>query len=640
MTPRREGFWRRWIPRLGFTVFDQGVVAGAHFFLQLALARWLTPSLYGIFALAFTVLLFLMGIHSALLAEPMSVLGPARYGKELLPYLRSTWRLQVRFGIVTALGAAGLALAVAPYNGQLGWALGGLVPAAPAFLAFLLLRRACYVLSRPRTALAGSALYAAVVGSGLLWLHRVEWLSPASTMGVIAVGGGLATTWIFRRLDLRRAPAGPERQTLWRDDWEYGRWMLAANLAHWGGNGVYLFFVAALVGLAEAGTFRALQNLITPAQQVLTAIGLLWLPWLAGRRASSASSGLGTAEWLRLWGPVVAMTALYGVGLTIWAPELLELLYGQVRYVERADLLAVFGLFAVITALLHGLTLSLRSEERTEPVFWSKMASSGVALVLGLGLTVLWGLPGAVWGLVLSVTAECAVLAKVFFDGAGTRMLRRLRRAKILLERWVKYLLSTKPRRLAWSDFSCWVRTTLLGRELVSLDLPWLCFSAARFLETRLEPGWRVLEWGSGASTLFFARRGCRVTSIEHDSVWAERVQKGLEAFPEAEVVLISETDPDYVGAADRFPPASLDLVVVDGRKRCDCLERARSRVRPGGWLVLDDSERERYCTCLDRFSEREWEIHHCEGPRPGSIWPVFSRTTCLRRRSTGETRS
>jgi hypothetical protein len=44
-------------------------------------------------------------------------------------------------------------------------------------------------------------------------------------------------------------------------------------------------------------------------------------------------------------------------------------------------------------------------------------------------------------------------------------------------------------------------------------DVPWLTRQAVEILEDWLKPGYVGLEWGSGRSTLWFARRVSHLTS-------------------------------------------------------------------------------------------------------------------------------
>lgn len=122
-------------------------------------------------------------------------------------------------------------------------------------------------------------------------------------------------------------------------------------------------------------------------------------------------------------------------------------------------------------------------------------------------------------------------------------------------------------------------------------DVPWLTDGAVDFLEALLErtPGTRVLEFGTGASTLWFARRRVSMISIDHDPAWHASVCQRLPASTSADVRLCER--PYYPVAAD-FPSDSFDLVLVDGRDRVACVRYTTRLVRPGGFMLVDNTER------------------------------------------------
>ena len=60
-----------------------------------------------------------------------------------------------------------------------------------------------------------------------------------------------------------------------------------------------------------------------------------------------------------------------------------------------------------------------------------------------------------------------------------------------------------------------------------------------------------------------------------------------------------------YVRAIDDYPDGHFHFVSVDGRARVACLERALAKVAPGGLLILDNSQRERYQPALSRLTEQ-----------------------------------
>jgi hypothetical protein len=82
----------------------------------------------------------------------------------------------------------------------------------------------------------------------------------------------------------------------------------------------------------------------------------------------------------------------------------------------------------------------------------------------------------------------------------------------------------------------------------------------------------------------------------------------------------VPDGDPDafaaYVAAIDAFPDGFFDLVVVDGRSRAACLDRAVPKIRPGGMLVLDDADRPEYADAIAELPP--WPRRDFRGLRPG----------------------
>ena len=129
-----------------------------------------------------------------------------------------------------------------------------------------------------------------------------------------------------------------------------------------------------------------------------------------------------------------------------------------------------------------------------------------------------------------------------------------------------------------------------------------------------------VFEFGSGGSTIFFSKRVKELISVEHDKYWYHRVFNEIAKehvtnckllLKEPEQGIFDRTDysdpesylsalPQYQGmnfksyatTIREFPDESFDLVFVDGRVRPSCIANALAKVRPGGNLMLDNSDR------------------------------------------------
>jgi len=151
---------------------------------------------------------------------------------------------------------------------------------------------------------------------------------------------------------------------------------------------------------------------------------------------------------------------------------------------------------------------------------------------------------------------------------------------------------------------------------MILLDLPWWTFNAIEqtgaFLRARPEA--RVFEYGSGASTIWLARRAGYVTSVEHDPSWYRLVGQKVAAYGNVRLLNVpadpeSETDAaflsnkagwkgrsfrNYVRAIDD-DAGEFDLIVIDGRARPACLHHALPRLKKDGMILFDNSHRRPY---------------------------------------------
>ncbi len=117
--------------------------------------------------------------------------------------------------------------------------------------------------------------------------------------------------------------------------------------------------------------------------------------------------------------------------------------------------------------------------------------------------------------------------------------------------------------------------------------LPWYTYPAIEYLSQLDLRDKTVFEFGSGNSSLFWAARAKQVVSIENDPAWHTEVSKRKPANLDLRLVQNKE---DYMGSL-RGEPTSFDIVVVDGSHRAACAAEAVLRLKPGGIIVLDNSD-------------------------------------------------
>ena len=123
---------------------------------------------------------------------------------------------------------------------------------------------------------------------------------------------------------------------------------------------------------------------------------------------------------------------------------------------------------------------------------------------------------------------------------------------------------------------------------------PWLTRGAVEFLMEYI-PGKTVLEFGMGISTLWFAQRAEQIVSIEHNEDWYDKTRIATKGF--LNCTLIYAPLP-YHNVCNQFTE-KFDFILVDGRGRVKCFKKALKVLKPGGVIMLDNSERKSYKECL-----------------------------------------
>lgn len=208
--------------------------------------------------------------------------------------------------------------------------------------------------------------------------------------------------------------------------------------------------------------------------------------------------------------------------------------------------------------------------------------------------------------------------------------------------------------------FDAWKASLEKGRGPMADAQPWISFAATDLIAAYLRKEMRVFEFGGGGSTLFFTQRVAEVITAEHDPEWFPAIEKGVRdhglnnwkgiACPAEEGgdATASIADPDayisddasykgkqfrsYASSIDAYADGYFDLVIVDGRARPSCLKHALPKVKSGGLLVLDNSDRAYYTEKTKGLIEPGFEeLLSCKGPGPYLEW--FTQTTVWKKK-------
>ena len=121
-------------------------------------------------------------------------------------------------------------------------------------------------------------------------------------------------------------------------------------------------------------------------------------------------------------------------------------------------------------------------------------------------------------------------------------------------------------------------------------ELPWLGYRAIKCLDRMIAPDWKVLEFGSGMSTLWLARRCGLLVSVETDRAWYDSISAALAERSIRNVDYRLRDRAEAHALAD-YDDSSFDFVLVDGPARHLAVMTAIEKVRPGGYVYLDNTD-------------------------------------------------
>lgn len=142
-------------------------------------------------------------------------------------------------------------------------------------------------------------------------------------------------------------------------------------------------------------------------------------------------------------------------------------------------------------------------------------------------------------------------------------------------------------------------RSFVKGRDTMEVGYPWLTFGCIMALEYLINRDMKVLEFGSGGSTVFFANNCSEVKSYETDPKWYEVVRSKLAEY--GHVTLCLDTELGNLDSLTRELDNYYDIILVDSGwvfdsagvkhspQRGLIAKNCISKLKVGGYLIIDN---------------------------------------------------
>ncbi len=392
------------------TFLDQGVSSGTNFLLAALVARLLDFSGLGAYGLTLTVWFAVLGIHRALVAEPI-VIG-TRSGHPDEAVLQRGFSAEVvlglGFGIVVALASAVALLLDKPVIART------LVVLALVLVPLLLQdlwRFMAFFEGRPDRALANDLVFAVVQISltGLLIASGHE----STPLFVAAWGAGAAAGAVF---GFRQFRVRPRLMSGWRqigEHWGFSRWMLADFGTSFTMDNVYPLMVLALLGQYQFGVLQGVIRLMGPAAVILQSGGNLGVPGASRALRDRGVAGLDRFA-RKLTVGIGSCMVVYVAVVFVAGSWLLRTVYNKPEAVGYGSLMRLVGLGYVIWSGAFGAGIALRVVQQTRRLWAARLVVSAISFAAAYALIRRYGIDGSGWAAVITAAAGLVAVSRVW----------------------------------------------------------------------------------------------------------------------------------------------------------------------------------------------------------------------------------
>ena len=119
--------------------------------------------------------------------------------------------------------------------------------------------------------------------------------------------------------------------------------------------------------------------------------------------------------------------------------------------------------------------------------------------------------------------------------------------------------------------------------------IPWYTYPAIEYISQFDYSNKKVFEFGTGYSSMYWAKRALKVISIEDQPEWFAKFSAEFSA-PNWQMRYCDEKKGyENTILADN---EKYDVIIIDGKRRASCASCATQALAKGGMIILDDSDR------------------------------------------------
>jgi O-antigen/teichoic acid export membrane protein len=393
---------------LGSGLVIQAVISGANFFVGWLLIRHTADEQYGLYVLAFNVMLLLTTLQGSFLQAQMVVRMVRSDGAgqaDLVGGLLREQRTILRRALPATVFAVALLYLFGRLDAMLALFIVGIALAGVATLMREYHRMVLFAYRKPQSVLRADIWYVVLLLAGVL---LATWTPAAALVAVLTTAAAAAASTVLLSRSMWETapwnPAGAPR--ILRDFAPLGAWSVSGAAAHWALSQGYSFVVAGVLGVQSVAAIAATRLPLMPLNLLSSGLSTQLFPI--------------TADWVHHLGVRAALRrlALVSIALVAVACGYCALVWGlrdwifvdllHKEFAQRDVLLLLWFAAFALMLVRDQLVKLLAARERFPSLAFITVASTVLALAGGYGAILRFGEPGAVAGVVLGELANIA----------------------------------------------------------------------------------------------------------------------------------------------------------------------------------------------------------------------------------------
>lgn len=379
------------VRRSGWVFVDQAVSSLTNLAATIVVARAVSGSLFGSFAIALVVYRLIVGIARALVAEPLAIRVSAR--PDQLPEVRAAAGAAVVCGMVSGVVVVVVGIGV---DGPVGPVLIVTGVMMPALVLQDIWRFALFTVGEPQRAVVNDLVWAAIQVVFLVVV--LSFTSGSIVLVVAAWGGGAVASALLGARQAGGTPAMGQAMGYLRRHlalgWRYTVEMLCTN----GATQLTIIAVAFVVSTAGVGAVQGGATLFGPLTVVLLGVMAAGIP--EGSRLLARAPHRVAPVLVGVSVAMVGLAASWGVVLASLPPAWGRGLLGDTWPLAR-EVVLPFTVATTGTAAASGAMLGLRVLAAASATLTLRLVTGPVTVLVGVIGASAWGASGAVWGIAL-----------------------------------------------------------------------------------------------------------------------------------------------------------------------------------------------------------------------------------------------